>query len=82
MRILFNHHISGAADTIELIRRAQPGVFVIATHERTDTPIRLVADRFLPELDSTRSLSSDAHANWLLGIAVAERARFSQLNAR
>jgi len=74
MRILFNHHISGAADTIELMRRARPGVYVIATHERTDTPIRLVADRFLPEPASTRALNPDAYAEWLLGVAVAERA--------
>lgn len=74
MRILFNHHISGAADTIELMRRSRPGLFVIATHERADTPIRLVADRFLPEPASTRALSPDAYADWLLAVALEERA--------
>lgn len=74
MRILFNHHISGAADTIELMRRSWPGLFVIATHERADTPIRLVADRFLPEPASTRALSPDAYADWLLAVALEERA--------
>lgn len=74
MRILFNHHISGAADTIELMRRSRPGLFVIATHERADTPIRLVADRFLPEPASTRALSPDAYADWLLTVALEERA--------
>lgn len=74
MRILFNHHISGAADTIDLIRRSRPGLFVIATHERADTPIRLVADRFLPEPTSTKALSPDAYANWLLTVALEERA--------
>lgn len=73
MRILFNHHISGAADTIELMRRSRPGLFVIATHERADTPIRLVADRFLPEPASTRALSADAYADWLLTVALEER---------
>jgi biotin carboxylase len=74
LRILFNHHISSAADMIELMRRAHPGLFVIATHERTDTPIRLVSDRFLPEPASLRSLGPDAYADWLLGVAVAEGA--------
>lgn len=74
MRILFNHHISGAADTIELMRRSRSGLFVIATHERADTPIRLVADRFLPEPASTRALSPDAYADWLLTVALEERA--------
>jgi biotin carboxylase len=73
MRILFNHHISGAADTIELMRRARPDVYVIAAHERTDTPIRLAADRFLSEPASTQSLNPNAYAEWLLGVAVAER---------
>lgn len=73
-RILFNHHISGAADTIELMRRSRPGLFMIATHERADTPIRLVADRFLPEPASTRALSPDAYADWLLTVALEERA--------
>jgi hypothetical protein len=74
MRILFNHHISGAADMIELMRRARPSLHVIATHERTDTPIRLVADRFRPEPASTRELGPDAYADWLLEVALAERA--------
>jgi predicted ATP-grasp superfamily ATP-dependent carboligase len=74
MRILFNHHISGAADTIELMRRSRSGLFVIATHERADTPIRLTADRFLPEPASTKALSPDAYADWLLGVAVEEGA--------
>lgn len=74
MRILFNHHISGAADVIELMRRARPGLFVIATHERRDTPIRLVADRFLTEPSDTRRMTADAYADWLLGIAIAEKA--------
>lgn len=74
MRILFNHHISCAADTIELMRRSRPGLFVIATHERADTPIRLVADRFLPEPASTKALSPDAYADWLLAVAIEERA--------
>jgi hypothetical protein len=74
MRILFNHHISGAADTIELMRRDRPGLVAITTHERADTPIRLVADRFLPEPASTRLLGPDAYADWLLGVALAERA--------
>lgn len=74
VRILFNHHISGAADTIELMRRSRPGLFVIATHERRDTPIRLVADRFLPEPPATRSMTPDVYADWLLGIALSERA--------
>ena len=74
MRILFNHHISGAADVIELMRRARPGLFVIATHERHDTPIRLVADRFLAEPSDTRRMTPDAYADWLLGVALAEKA--------
>ena len=74
MRILFNHHISGAADVIELMRRARPGLFVIATHERRDTPIRLVADRFLAEPSDTRRMTPEAYADWLLGIALAEKA--------
>ena len=74
MRILFNHHISGAADVIDLMRRAQPGLFVIATHERDDTPIRLVADRFLAEPLDTRRMTPDAYADWLLGIALSEKA--------
>jgi len=74
MRILFNHHISGAADMIELMRRVRPDLFVIATHERTDTPIRIVADRFLAEPTSTQALSPDAYADWLLEVALAERA--------
>ncbi len=74
MRILFNHHISGAADTIDLMRRARPDLFVIATHERLDTPIRLAADRFLPEPAATRALQPDAYADWLLEVAITERA--------
>jgi biotin carboxylase len=74
MRILFNHHISGAADMIELMRRVRPDLFVIATHERTDTPIRIVADRFLAEPTSTQALIPDAYADWLLEVALAERA--------
>ena len=74
MRILFNHHIAGAADTIELMRRACPGLFVIATHERRDTPIRLVADRFLTEPPETHSMTPDGYADWLLGIALSEKA--------
>lgn len=74
MRILFNHHISGAADVIKLMRRARPELFVIATHERRDTPIRLVADRFLAEPSDMRGMTPDTYADWLLGIALAERA--------
>jgi hypothetical protein len=74
VRILFNHHISGAADTIELMRRGRPDLFVIATHERHDTPIRLVADRFLSEPSDTRRMTPDDYADWLLGIALAEKA--------
>lgn len=74
MRILFNHHISGAADVIELMRRARPDLFIIATHERADTPIRLVADRFLPEPPETRMMTPNAYANWLLGIATEQAA--------
>lgn len=74
MRILFNHHISGAADVIELMRLARPDLFVIATHERADTPIRLVTDRFLPEPTETRMMTPEAYADWLLGIAVVENA--------
>jgi len=74
MRILFNHHISSAADTIELMRRDRPDLVIIATHERRDTPIRLVADLFLPEPTETRALSPEAYADWLLGIAVSEGA--------
>lgn len=74
MRILFNHHISGAADVIELMRRARPRLTVIATHERTDTPIRLVADQFLLEPAGTRVMTPDAYADWLLGVATVVRA--------
>ena len=74
MRVLFNHHISGAAHVIELMRRTRPDLIVIATHERPDSPIRLVADRFLPEPTETRSFPSEAYADWLLGVAVREGA--------
>ncbi len=74
MRILFNHHISGAADTIELMRRARPGLVIIATHERRDTPIRLAADRFLPEPAETRSFGPEDYADWLLRVAESEGA--------
>lgn len=74
MRILLNHSISGAADLIDLMRRARPNLTVIATHERTDTPIRLSADRLLPEPPETRAMSDEAYADWLLGVAVSERA--------
>jgi hypothetical protein len=74
LRILINHSISGAADIIDLMRRARPDLIVIATHERTDTPIRLSADRLLPEPSDTRTMSDEAYADWLLGVAVSERA--------
>lgn len=74
MRILFNHNISGAADLIDLMRRARPGLHVIATHERRDTPIALAADRLLPEPAETRLMSPDAYADWLLQVALAEGA--------
>ena len=74
MRILLNHSISGAADLIDLMRRARPDLTVIATHERTDTPIRLSADRLLPEPPETRAMSDEAYADWLLGVALSERA--------
>lgn len=75
MRILFNHHIAGAADMIELMRRGRRDLFVIATHERHDTPIRLVADRFLAEPSDTRRMTSSDYADWLLGIALSEKAK-------
>lgn len=74
MRVLFNHHISGAADTIDMMRRGRPNLFVIATHERRDTPIRIFADRFLPEPAPTRTLCPESYADWLLEVAVSERA--------
>ena len=74
MRILFNHNISGAADLIDLMRRARPGLHVIATHERRDTPIALAANRLLPEPAETRLMSPDAYADWLLQVALAEGA--------
>jgi len=74
LRILFNHSISGAADLIDLMRRARPGLHVIATHERRDTPITLAADRLLPEPPETRLMSPDAYADWLLQVALAEGA--------
>jgi hypothetical protein len=74
LRILLNHSISGAADLIDLMRRARPDLCVIATHERTDTPIRLSADRLLPEPPETRAMSDGAYADWLLGVARSEGA--------
>jgi hypothetical protein len=74
MRLLFNHHISGAADTIELMKRDRTDIYVIATHERRDSPIRLAADRFLQEPDFTRALTPDAYADWLLAVACSQRA--------
>lgn len=74
MRVLVNHSISGAADIIDLMRRARPDLHVTATHERTDTPIRLSADRLLPEPPQTRSMSDEAYADWLFEVARAERA--------
>ena len=74
MRILFNHNISGAADLIDLMRRTRPDLHIIATHERCDTPIALAADRLLPEPAETRLMSPDAYANWLLQVALTERA--------
>jgi hypothetical protein len=71
---LFNHHISGAADMMELMRRARPDVTIIATHERIDTPIRLVADRFLPEPIGSNGMTADAYAKWLLDVATVEGA--------
>lgn len=74
LRILFNHSISGAADLIDLMRRDRPDLEVVATHERRDTPLRLAADRFLPEPPETKWMEPDAYADWLLQIAVAEAA--------
>lgn len=74
LRILINHSLSGAADLIDLMRRARPELFVIATHERADTPIRLSADKVLPEPPETREMSAAAYADWLLGIALKEGA--------
>lgn len=74
MRILLNHNISGAADLIDLMRRARPNLYVIATHERRDTPIALAADQLLPEPAETRLMSPGAYADWLLQIALAEGA--------
>jgi biotin carboxylase len=74
LRLLLNHTIAGAADLIDLMRRARPDLHVIATHERRDTPIALCADRFLPEPVATRSLSPEAYESWLLGVAKAEGA--------
>jgi hypothetical protein len=74
LRILFNHNISGTADLIDLMRRARPDLYVIATHERRDTPIALAANRLLPEPFEARLMSPDAYANWLLQIALAEGA--------
>jgi hypothetical protein len=74
LRILFNHNISGAADLIDLMRRTRPDLHIIATHERCDTPIALAADRLLPEPAETRLMSPDAYANWLLQVALTERA--------
>lgn len=74
MRILINHTISGAADIIDLMRRSRPGLHVTATHERTDTPIRLSADRLLPEPPETRDMTDEAYAGWLLETARTERA--------
>lgn len=74
MRILLNHSISGAADLIDLMRRARPDLFVIATHERADTPIRLSVDRLLPEPAETRAMTDEAYADWLLGVARSEGA--------
>ena len=59
---------------MELMRRARPEITIIATHERVDTPIRLVADRFLPEPVGLNGMTADAYANWLLGIATIEGA--------
>lgn len=74
MRILFNHNISGAADLIDLMRRARPDLYVIATHERHDTPIALAANRLLSEPVEARLMSPDVYANWLLQVALTERA--------
>lgn len=74
MRILLNHSISGAADLIDLMRRSRPDLTVIATHERGDTPIRLSADRLLPEPPETRAMGDEAYADWLLGVARSEGA--------
>ncbi|HEV8076951.1 MAG TPA: hypothetical protein VGP45_01050, partial [Marinobacter sp.] len=69
-----NHNISGAADLIDLMRRARPNLHVIATHERRDTPIALAAGRLLPEPAETRLMSPGAYADWLLQVALAEGA--------
>lgn len=74
MRILFNHNIAGAADVIDLMRRARPSVHIIATHERIDTPIRSMVDVFLPEPIEMRALTPAAYSDWLLSIAVDYRA--------
>lgn len=75
MRILFNHNISGAADLIDLMHRARPQLYVIATHERSDTPVALAANRFLPEPAETRLMSSATYADWLLQTALAQDAQ-------
>jgi len=54
------------------MRRGRPGLFVIVTHKRCDTPIRLVADRFLAESSDTLRMTPEAYADWLLGIALVE----------
>ena len=59
---------------MELMRRARPDVTIIATHERIDTPIRLVADRFLPEPIGSNGMTADAYAKWLLDVATVEGA--------
>ncbi|MEP3671282.1 MAG: ATP-grasp domain-containing protein [Roseibium sp.] len=74
MKILLNHSISGAADVIDMIRDAHPEVTIIATHERTDTPIKQAADRFLPEPKRGRKMSAENYANWLLQTALDEGA--------
>lgn len=69
MRLLINHTIAGAADFIEMARRDDPTLFVVATHERDDTPISLQADVFLHESKGHRQLEPEAYAHWLLTLA-------------
>ncbi|MCP5458661.1 MAG: hypothetical protein H6971_03390, partial [Gammaproteobacteria bacterium] len=65
MRVLFNQGLSNVHHAIALIHQAmRPGEFhLVASYGTRHTPLRTVADTFLPE---PRTANGDVYLDWLL----------------